>query len=230
MREMILEQEVLASMECGGFRHLTDIYGRRLAMYRITRPARMALNNESPLNAYQKHSENQRLTRSTPTTIDTVLEIQRLLYFPNFPSRRHSIFCNLQSFQEKYLSEHTKLYLVLPHFEAKICITGIVDFQTSKHVGEIALNALNAHLPAGAGYGASIASTALDMVDKRDCFEAVLEELSKRNKSEVDQMLSYWRNSVLIEDECCELDRMVGNEVLIQGMVYYIDLEEYIEI
>lgn len=237
-----------------GFVNLRDEQGNEVSLYRITSPKYADDNNRDPFRADEERSSKRRIPRSAPPLIDFLLEAYRTIYYPKFPSRHFAIFANLNDYQERYLKDDARLFQVVPHGTAAVSISGTVDFRVSNP--ELVYNFVKKSLKAEhiTGQDAEDLEEILKFDGKSidseyAAYHKILEEqmsapvgsrtgkqkevlfelLNKCHDSGIEALepiFSFWKESELA-DRMKFSGRGRGNEVVIQGPVYYVEVEPW---
>ncbi|MBX3007666.1 MAG: hypothetical protein KF816_06515 [Melioribacteraceae bacterium] len=142
-----------------------------------------------------------------------LLEIQRNLSFPIYPSRLESLIGNLGCVKQKEYEESEKIYLVLPSVKSDILITSEVDYENVDYEGMnseikqwLENDELEFELLTFLGFSHGDMMSALTTKSASDLDEHVkkiLNEMFEKNKNEYlpypfDEVLLYWENSLLI--------------------------------
>lgn len=238
-----------------GFASLRDGQGNEVPLYRITPLKYAEENNQGPFLADEKRSGKRRIPRNAPPLVDFLLEAYRGLYYSKFPSRHFALFANLNDYQTRYLKDDTRLYKVIPHKTAAVSISGIVDFRVSnpeliydfvrKGLKAEHITGQDADLKELLKYDGKAAADDSEYVAYHKVLEelmtlpvngragklgqAFLELLKEYHDSSVEALepiVSFWENSELVENLIFS-GRGMENEVVIQGPVYYVEVEPW---
>jgi|GEM_PF-6001697 hypothetical protein len=244
-------------MECEkeGFLNLRDEQEKEVPLYRITPLKYAEENNQDPFLANEKRCGKRRIPKNAPPLIDFLLEAYRGLYYSKFPSRHFSIFANLNDYQERYLKDDASLFQVFLHETAIVSISGTVDFRVSN--SELVYDFVKKSLKAEHITGQDAAEDLEEILKfdgkaidgEYAVFHKILEEQlsvpaggrTRKQKEALfgvikkcfysgsealEPIFSFWKESELAEKMKFS-GRGIGNEVVIQGPVYYVKVEPW---
>ena len=224
------DTSLFAQYERDCFRNLRDREGKVLPVFRIAKKERAEKENRDPFGEHGERLEKRRTPRSAPPIVDLLLELERTMFFPEFPSRQHSLFANLGGHQTGYEGE---IFLVLPHESARISISAVQDFKVSdpRTLCEYLRKQLQAKFALDDPIDLSRLAEYKGEYDKVDYqlhhhlldFMDLIQGWFKRGVrdcKELDYVLRFWKKSLLVENMVCP-DGRIGSEVIIQGAVRY---------
>lgn len=230
-REWAGDADELEGYEQNGFQHLRDEQGRLVPLLRV-------MPRDREPDPFNYEGLARRTARSAPPIVDLLLEVQRLFCFSEFPSRQRSLFCNLGAYQPQFLQSNpdASVYLVLPLDSANICISGVTDFRIENPLQ--VCEWIERELAKRFDEEDVIAPLRMAqyrerqrpgdfvqhhrMLDLMDLFQGWF-EVEPEAHPELVEVLSYWRESALVEDGKCRSEQ-IGSEVLVQGAAKFIEV------
>jgi len=225
------------AFEQDDFQNLRDGNGTLCPLFRVIDRKRAEEENQDPFATHEKRMSRRRTPRSAPPIVDLLLELQRMMHYPDYPSRQHSLFANLGGYQTQYLKDDSGVFLTLPHKSSRVSISGITDFKVSdpeslcafvrdalrnrfRDDQSIELMKLVEH-KSNYSRGDYIFPHRLVELMELFClwFGSEPEEIP-----ELSFLLRFWRESCLVKDGICGVS-CLGQEVVIQGPVRYVEVE-----
>jgi len=229
----------LEAHEEDGFQNLRDQDGNICPMFRITSRNRAEKENQDSLAAHEQRMSRRRIPQSASPIVDLLLELQRLMFYPGYPSRQHSLFANLGGYQQRILNEYPEshVFLVLPHESASVSISGIMDFKVPdpEQLCVFVQEALRSRFSGSQSIDLRQLAESKSKYPKEDYIyhhrlAELMELFGSWFQSEPDDVpelsfvLRFWRASFLAKDGICAVAGS-GQEAVIQGPVRYVEMD-----
>lgn len=232
--------------ERDGFRNLRDREGKILPLFRAMKPSSAEENNRNPCEKHSGREKSRRIPGGASPIVDFLLEFQRTVSFPCFPSRQHALFANLGGYQHQHLEKNkdNRLFLVLLRQDARVSVSALRDFRLSEPENQDLCQYVQQRLQERIQRFKTSPEAVVNLshfaryVSEHkseyghpdyvlhhrllDLMPLVLGWVEKGapDSSEMTKVLRYWKESLLVENGICP-DGRIGNETLIQGPVRY---------
>lgn len=243
---------VFERFESGGFHNLRGVDGQVSPLFRIEKKSsEIRQSIDGVFGEDLEPFSTRRRTRTNPPLLDLFMELDRLIHFPDLPSRTHSRMANLRGFQREYWEAGKRLCLVLPHESSVVAIAGIEDFRACsarQTVGEILaqlkwaepaelLSHADAFVKLFTSDNTSDHDSLAAAFSARDIIIDLVSLVGSARRqfqhskttfpsSQFSELLEYWSKCTLLKQSDAVRNSDL-NEVLIQGKCRVVELEEF---